>query len=109
MHEYKFYVQAGISPTDIAQCISPFFEVAVGVNIIYVNHKTPENTPSLLNKKETLVLKYLAEGMIYREIAEKMGFTIDGTRFYIKKIFKKFEVDNAIKAINKGRQLHIIP
>lgn len=54
---------------------------------------------SLLGEKGILVLKLLSEGLTYKEIAEKSAISLDGVRFYIKKIFKKLNVNNSREAV----------
>lgn len=63
--------------------------------------KYPVDESQILNKKQIIVLEYLAEGYKYTEIAAKMDMTVDGVRFYVKAIYKKLNVDNAIKAIRE--------
>lgn len=61
---------------------------------------------SILKKKQAQVLEYLSEGLTYQEIADKMDITIDGSRFYVKSIYRKLNVHNvtsAIKAYQKQK------
>jgi DNA-binding CsgD family transcriptional regulator len=51
------------------------------------------------------ILQLLAEGKTYEEIADITQITIDGVRYYIKKIYKVLEVKNARAAINAYQEL----
>lgn len=52
-----------------------------------------------LGKKGLLVLNYLSEGLTYLEIANKLDITVDGVRYYIKKIYKVLRVSNSAEAV----------
>lgn len=54
-----------------------------------------------LKSKEELVITYLKEGLTYNQIAEKTDISVDGVRFYIKRIYQKLGVNNAREAILK--------
>lgn len=45
------------------------------------------------------VLACLSEGCSYYEIADKTNITVDGVRYYIKKIFKALGVNNGREAV----------
>ena len=45
------------------------------------------------------VLVLLAKGYTYNDIAEEMEISIDGVRYYIKKIFKSLNVNNGRDAV----------
>jgi DNA-binding CsgD family transcriptional regulator len=51
------------------------------------------------------ILQLLAEGKTYEEIADITQITIDGVRYYIKKIYKVLEVKNARAAIHAYQEL----
>ena len=52
-----------------------------------------------MGRKGHDVLKCLSEGYSYNEIAEETGITVDGVRYYIKKIFKHLGVNNGRDAV----------
>ena len=45
-----------------------------------------------LTEKETEVLKLLVDGLSYKLIADKLGFTINTTRYHVKNIYKKLHI-----------------
>jgi DNA-binding NarL/FixJ family response regulator len=63
--------------------------------------KTNSNLLSILNKKEYQVLNLLAEGWSYKLIAERTGLSIDGVRFYIKRLYKALDVNSKGEAIHR--------
>jgi DNA-binding NarL/FixJ family response regulator len=52
-----------------------------------------------LGKKGQNILALLAEGLTYNEIAEQTEVSIDGVRYYVKKIFKALGVNNGRDAV----------
>ncbi|MFK8009526.1 MAG: response regulator [Saprospiraceae bacterium] len=58
-----------------------------------------------LSEKESSVLKFLVEGLSYKLIADKMDFSINGVRYYVKNIYKKLHVNSRpelMKLYNDG-------
>lgn len=60
---------------------------------------------SLLSKREKEVLELLAKGLLYKEIAQRLGITAETVKKHLKKIYQKLHVQNKIEAINKFRLL----
>jgi len=56
---------------------------------------------SLLTPRENEVMLHLAEGLPYKEIADKMGFSFSSVHKHQHKIFKKLRVTNRTEAIRK--------
>ena len=57
-----------------------------------------------LTPTERDVLELLAEGLLYKEIADKKCVTIDTIKKHIGNIYRKLQVNNKIEAINKLNQ-----
>lgn len=55
----------------------------------------------LLSKREQEVLNQLSQGLIYKEIAEKLFISHETVKQHIKKIYQKLHVQNKIEALNK--------
>jgi DNA-binding NarL/FixJ family response regulator len=53
-----------------------------------------------LGKRGLNVLNFLSLGFTYAEIAEKLKITIDGVRYYVKKIYKVLGVSNSAEAVS---------
>ena len=71
-------------------------------NLIHHFESDKKSKPILqqLNPKEYQVLKLLAEGWSYKLIATKAELTIDGVRYYIKRIYRALEVNSKGEAIH---------
>jgi DNA-binding NarL/FixJ family response regulator len=63
-------------------------------------------TFEVLSPRENEVLQYLAKGLLYKEIADKLGISPSTVRQHIHNIYDKLHVQNRAEAINKvyGRQ-----
>lgn len=58
-----------------------------------------------LTEKESTVLLFLVEGLSYKLIADKMDFSINGVRYYVKNIYKKLHINSRpelMKLYNDG-------
>lgn len=54
-----------------------------------------------LTKRENDVLKALAEGMSYQEIANHLFISHETVKQHLKNIYRKMNVKNKIQAVNK--------
>jgi two-component system, NarL family, response regulator LiaR len=63
------------------------------------------DSSNLLSLREKEVLELLAKGLLYKEIAEKLGVTHETIKKHLKNIYQKLHVQNKIEALNKFRQL----
>lgn len=82
--------------------MSPF----IARKVISSFQKPVINDPnSLLSQREKEVLEWLAKGLLYKEIAEKLGITTETVKKHLKNIYQKLHVQNKIEAINKFRLL----
>jgi LuxR family maltose regulon positive regulatory protein len=61
-----------------------------------------------LSERELEVLRLLARGLKYAEIAEQLFVTVSTVRFQIKSIYGKMNVDKQSKAIERARELALI-
>lgn len=67
-----------------------------------IDHKPLE----ILNDKEYQILELLAEGWSYKLIADKSNLSIDGVRFYIKRIYRALNINSkgeALRLYYKGK------
>lgn len=56
---------------------------------------------SLLTQREKEILKLLAKGLRYKEIAAELTISIDTVRTHTRHIYEKLQVQSRIEAINK--------
>lgn len=53
-----------------------------------------------LGKKGVAIVELLSKGNTYQEIADELEITMDGVRYYVKKIYTLFNVKNSREAIH---------
>ncbi len=54
-----------------------------------------------LSKRENEILRWLAEGLLYKEIAAKLFISPETVRKHVYHIYEKLQVSNRVEAINK--------
>lgn len=60
---------------------------------------------SLLSTREKEVLELLAKGLMYKEIADKLGVSLETVKKHLKNVYQKLHVQNKVEALNKFRLL----
>jgi DNA-binding NarL/FixJ family response regulator len=72
------------------------------VSLFMDEHKaTHVREDAVLSPREKEVLELVAKGLLYKEIAEKLGISFHTVRQHIGKIYEKLHVQNKMEAINK--------
>jgi LuxR family maltose regulon positive regulatory protein len=61
-----------------------------------------------LSERELEVLRLLARGLKYTEIAEQLVLSVNTVRFHIKSLYGKLSVDKQAKAVERARELGLI-
>jgi LuxR family maltose regulon positive regulatory protein len=61
-----------------------------------------------LTDRELDVLRLMAEGLKYKEIAERLFISLNTVRSHVKAIYGKLNVNNRTQAIEIARQLRIL-
>ena len=64
-------------------------------------HKDSIDEVEGLTPKEKEVLKELAKGLRYKEIANDLGVSIETIRSHARKIYEKLQVQSRTEALNK--------
>jgi DNA-binding NarL/FixJ family response regulator len=71
-----------------------------------VTHFHEENVESkptnALSKRENEILQLLSRGLLYKEIADQLGISVNTVRQHIHKIYEKLHVQNRTEALNKA-------
>ena len=62
----------------------------------------PAISSSLLSTRENEVLQLLSQGLLYKEISDKLGISTATVRQHIHKIYEKLHVQNRTEALNKA-------
>jgi LuxR family transcriptional regulator, maltose regulon positive regulatory protein len=63
----------------------------------------------LLSKRECQVLKLIAAGRSYQEIACELVIALSTVQTHIRNIYVKLDVHSGIEAVNRARQLNLLP
>jgi DNA-binding NarL/FixJ family response regulator len=66
----------------------------------------PEKT---LSTREMEILELLGEGLVKKEIADRLNISPPSVATYVRRIYEKLEVQNAASAINKAYRYGILP
>ena len=61
-----------------------------------------------LTDRELEVLRLMAEGLKYKEIAAELFISLNTVRFHVKAIYGKLNVNRRTQAIQRARQLRIL-
>ncbi len=64
--------------------------------------------PEPLTEREVDVLRAIAEGLKYEEIAARLYISLNTVRFYVKAIYGKLGVNNRTRAVDEARRLGIL-
>ncbi|MCX8061681.1 MAG: LuxR C-terminal-related transcriptional regulator [Anaerolineales bacterium] len=68
----------------------------------------PEGLVEPLSERELEVLRLLAKGTTYAEIAEQLVVSLNTVRFHIKSIYRKLGADKQVKAIERAREVGLL-
>lgn len=61
-----------------------------------------------LSERELEVLRLIAQGLKYEEIAEKLVISVNTVRFYIKSIYSKLQVNSRSQAVAAAQQIGLL-
>ncbi|HOW65250.1 MAG TPA: response regulator transcription factor [Candidatus Paceibacterota bacterium] len=62
----------------------------------------PPSDVDALTPREKEILGYLANGFLYKEIAEMLGIRVDTVRTHIRNLYEKLQVRTRMQAVNKA-------
>ena len=68
----------------------------------------PNDLIEPLTERELAVLALMAEGLKYKEIAEKLYISLNTVRYHVKSAYGKLGVNNRTQAVDKVRSLSLI-
>jgi len=74
----------------------------------YASEEEPDVT-GLLTGQETRIVQYMAEGLSNRQIAETLHITPETVKYHLKNVFRKLDVNNRVRALQRAKELKIIP
>jgi LuxR family maltose regulon positive regulatory protein len=61
-----------------------------------------------LTERELEVLRLMADGLKYKEIAARLFISLNTVRFHVKAIYGKLNVNNRTQAIKAARRFHLL-
>lgn len=82
--------------------MSPFIASRV---ISFFRKPKLKDESALLSTREREVLRLVAEGLQYKEIAERLFLSTETVKKHMKNIYQKLHVQNKIEAVNKFRYM----
>ena len=82
---------------------------SIARKVVLSFHRKPAATPPdddlhALSERELAVLEMLAQGLIYKEIAEKLGISLWTVSTYVQRAYKKLHVTGRAEAFAKLRK-----
>ena len=82
---------------------------SIARKVVLSFHRKPATTPAddelhTLSERELAVLEMLAQGLIYKEIAEKLGISLWTVSTYVQRAYKKLHVTGRAEALAKLRK-----
>lgn len=106
----KGYILKGASPEKLLDSLRELYaggspmspSIARRVLDVFQNLPVKPNATTLpITNRERELLEWLAQGLLYKEIADKMGITTGTVKQHIHKIYEKLHVSNRTEAVNK--------
>ncbi|MBC6112069.1 response regulator [Pedobacter fastidiosus] len=79
--------------------MSPYIARQV-INLLYKT-KTTDNNTFGLSSRELEVLSLLSQGLLYKEISDRLSISPNTVKNHCKNIYKRLHVQNKVEAINK--------
>lgn len=111
----KGYVLKGSAPDKIMEAVRELYAggspmsptIARRIIDLFSKMKLEPSAQGLpITSREKELIELLAKGLLYKEIADKMGITIGTVKQHIHKIYDKLQVSNRTEAINRLNQNH---
>jgi DNA-binding NarL/FixJ family response regulator len=79
-------------------------EVARKLVDSFHRHPMPRDSGDALTPREEEILRRLSEGLLYKEIGDRLGIKIDTVGTHIKSIYRKLHVRSRTEAVMKRRR-----
>jgi LuxR family maltose regulon positive regulatory protein len=69
---------------------------------------TKQSLAEPLSEREIEVLRLMAEGYKYKEIAERLMVSINTVRHHTRNVYGKLDVNNRTQAISRAKELNLL-
>jgi LuxR family maltose regulon positive regulatory protein len=105
----RFAISQNIAPDYASKLLAAFPENVLSA--VPINKELSANAQILvepLSEREIDVLRLMAGGYKYQEIAERLVVSINTVRHHNRNIFGKLNVNSRIQAIDRARELHLL-
>jgi DNA-binding NarL/FixJ family response regulator len=105
----KGYLLKRAAPEEILEAIadvhrggSPMTS-SIARKVVQAFHRPPRGQPPTesLTPRETELLEHLVRGLAYKQVADRMGISIDTVRSHIRKVYEKLQVHSRTEAVMK--------
>jgi LuxR family maltose regulon positive regulatory protein len=105
----RFAISHNISPNYASKLLAVFpKEVLSAIQIDKEPILITQMLVEPLSEREIEVLRLMAEGYKYKEIAEKMVVSINTVRFHTRNLYGKLNVNNRTQAIGRAKELNLL-
>jgi len=102
-------ISQNIAPDYASKLLAAFPKDILGA--VQIDKELTANTQMLvepLSRREIEVLRLIAEGYKYTEIAERLVVSINTVRHHTRNVYGKLEVNNRTQAISRGKELNLL-
>lgn len=103
------YLLKSTSPSRLMESITEVFNggspmsLSVARRVVqYFSQPKFSQEAEVLTKREREILELLSQGLLYKEIAAKLGLSKGTVHIHIHNIYEKLQVDNRTEALNKA-------
>jgi LuxR family maltose regulon positive regulatory protein len=105
----SFAISQNISPDYASKLLAAFPNDLLSV--IPIAKELTVNTQTLvdpLSEREIEVLRLMAEGYKYKEIAERLVVSINTVRYHTRNVYGKLNATNRTQAIGRAKELNLL-
>jgi LuxR family maltose regulon positive regulatory protein len=104
-----FAILQNVTPDYASKLLAAFPKDILGA--VQIDKELTVNTQMLvepLSQREIEVLRLMAEGHKYKEIAERLVVSINTVRHHTRNVYGKLEVNNRAQAIGRAKELNLL-
>jgi LuxR family maltose regulon positive regulatory protein len=83
-------------------------DVLCGIPVAEERRVDQQNLMEPLTEREVEVLRLIAEGRKYEEIAEKLIISINTVRYHTRNVYGKLEVNSRTQAVRRAKELNLL-